>query len=145
MRLSDPHCRARFQARADTEQDTGIERIDPTRTADEAHIDWLHENPLVHAFNRRLAALSDTRADQGEPPQILRYLPRQQYLNHLDYINSADNQRVKTALNYLNEAYIGDETNFPRLDKNVRGWTGNVRVFRNALPDGRADLTADES
>jgi prolyl 4-hydroxylase len=141
IRLAAPDFkRAKIQ-----EQNTGIERIDPIRTADEAHIDWLQENPLVHAFNRRLAALSDTRADQGEPLQILRYRPGQHYLNHLDYINGAANQRVKTALIYLNEAYIDGQTHFPRIGKNIRGWTGSVLVFTNALPDGRADQMSEHA
>jgi prolyl 4-hydroxylase len=141
IRIAEPD----FQRARVLEQHTGTERIDPIRTADEAHIHWLNENPLIHAFNRRLAALSGTQADQGEPLQILRYRPGQHYLNHLDYIGGAANQRVKTALIYLNEAYLDGETNFPRLGKKIRGWTGTVLVFRNALPDGRADQMSEHA
>jgi prolyl 4-hydroxylase len=141
IRISEPD----FQRARVLEQHSGTEKIDPIRTADEAHIHWLNENPLIHAFNRRLAVLSGTQADRGEPLQILRYRPGQHYLNHLDYINGAANQRVKTALIYLNEAYLDGETNFPRLGKKVRGWTGTVLVFRNALPDGRADQMSEHA
>jgi prolyl 4-hydroxylase len=115
---------------------TGIERIDPVRTADETHIDWEAENPLVHVFNRRLAALSGTAVDWGEPLQLLRYRPGQQYRNHYDYIPGAANQRILTALLYLNEDYSGGETAFPRIDLKVRGRTGDVLLFRN-MQDGR--------
>jgi prolyl 4-hydroxylase len=110
---------------------TGLERIDPVRTADETHIDWEIENPLVHVFNRRLAALSATKVEQGEPLQLLRYRPGQQYRNHYDYIPGAANQRILTALLYLNEDYSGGETGFPRIGLKVRGRTGDVLLFRN--------------
>ena len=46
---------------------------------------WLIEDPVIHALNRRLAAVSGTAWDQGEPLQILRYSPGQQYRNHFDF------------------------------------------------------------
>ena len=116
---------------------TGTERIDPVRTADETHVHWEIENPLVHAFNRRIAALSDTEVDWGEPLQMLRYRPGQQYFNHFDYIPGAGNQRIKTAILYLNGDYNGGETAFPRIGLKVRGRTGDILLFRNSQPGGR--------
>ena len=118
---------------------SGVERIDPVRTSEETHIHWLIENPLVHVFNRRLAAISGTRVQQGEPLQILRYRPGQQYRSHYDFIPGATNQRLCTALLYLNEDYTGGETGFPRLDLKVRGRTGDVLLFRNSRVDGRRE------
>ena len=115
---------------------SGIERVDPVRTSEETHVHWLIENPLIHVFNRRLAAISGTRVHQGEPLQILRYRPGQHYRRHYDFIPGADNQRVLTALLYLNEDYTGGETAFPRLDLTVRGRMGDVLLFRNRRTDG---------
>lgn len=124
---------------------TGIERVDPVRTADETHIAWEIENPLVHVFNRRLAALSNTDALQGEPLQLLRYRPGQQYYNHYDYIPGAANQRIMTALLYLNEDYTGGETAFPRIDLKVKGGRGDVLLFRNSQPDGRREQNSEHA
>ena len=90
---------------------TGRQVRDPVRTAEEATIHWLIENPAVHALNRRLGALSGTGAEQGEALQILRYRPGQQYRSHVDW-DGGDNRRVLTALVYLNEGYGGGETQF---------------------------------
>ena len=76
------------------DETTGSERPDPVRTAEESGIHWLIEDPVLHAFNRRIAAMSGTQAEQGEPLQILRYRPGQQYRSHVDYIAGAANQRV---------------------------------------------------
>ncbi|MEI9926535.1 MAG: hypothetical protein WDN44_00915 [Sphingomonas sp.] len=53
------------------------------RTSDGAPMHWLIEDPAIHALNRRLAAASGTRVEQGEPLLILRYRPGQQYRPHL--------------------------------------------------------------
>jgi prolyl 4-hydroxylase len=124
---------------------SGVERIDPVRTSEETHVHWLIENPLVHAFNRRLAAISGTRVQQGEPLQILRYRPGQQYRSHYDFIPGATNQRLFTALLYLNEDYTGGETAFPRLDLKVRGRTGDVLLFRNSRADGRREEDSEHA
>jgi len=123
----------------------GSERPDPIRTSEESHIHWLIEDPLIHAFNRRLAAMSGTDVKQGEPLQILRYRPGQQYRAHLDYIAGAANQRVKTALLYLNQDYGGGETAFPSVGLTVKGRIGDVLLFRNALDDGKVDKRSEHA
>lgn len=123
----------------------GSERPDPIRTSEETHIHWLIEDPLIHAFNRRLAAMSGTEVSQGEPLQILRYQPGQQYRPHVDYIAGATNQRIKTALLYLNEDYAGGETAFPAVGLTVKGRIGDVLLFRNALPDGKVDKMSEHA
>lgn len=114
------------------------ERVDPVRTSEEVTIHPLIEDPAVHAINRRVAALSRTRVDQGEPLQLLRYNVGQQFRPHMDAI-SGDNRRLLTALIYLNDGYEGGETLFVRTGLEVRGRTGDVLVFSNVLDDGSAD------
>lgn len=106
---------------------------DPIRNSDEATLHWMIEDPVVHAINRRLAAVSGTDAAQGEAMQILRYQPGQQYRAHYDFNPTLDNQRVLTALAYLNHDYRGGETAFIKTGLQVKGRKGDVVVFRNTL------------
>ena len=41
------------------------------RTSDGSTVHWLIEDPAIHAINRRLAAMSGSSVEQGEPLQIL--------------------------------------------------------------------------
>jgi prolyl 4-hydroxylase len=112
---------------------------DPIRNSDEATLHWMIEDPVVHGINRRLAALSGTDAAQGEAMQILRYQPGQQYRAHYDFNPTLDNQRVLTALAYLNHDYRGGETAFVKTGLKVKGRKGDVIVFRNTLDDNVLD------
>ena len=114
------------------------ERVDSVRTCDEVTIHPLIEDPAVHAINRRLAALSGTRVDQGEPLQLLRYKVGQQFRPHVDAI-SGDNGRPFTMLLYLNDGYAGGETLFVRTGLEVKGRTGDALLFSNLADDGSAD------
>jgi prolyl 4-hydroxylase len=115
---------------------------DPIRTSDGATIHWLIEDPATHAINRRLAALTKTSVEQGEPLQILRYRPGQQYHPHFDWV-AGPNRRILTALTYLNDDYEGGETSFVRTGLTVRGRMGDVLVFDNAGQDGNFDPLAE--
>lgn len=118
---------------------------DTIRTSDGAAFHWLIEDPVVHAINRRVAAASGTTYEQGEPLQVLRYEPGQEYRPHFDYVKGADNRRLWTALIYLNGDYEGGSTAFVRTGLEVRGQTGDVLLFRNALPDDSQDLLAEHA
>ncbi|HEX8526110.1 2OG-Fe(II) oxygenase [Allosphingosinicella sp.] len=118
---------------------------DTIRTSDGSTIHWQIEDPAVHALNRRLAATSGTGYDQGESLQILRYRPGEQYHPHFDYVEDSDNQRILTALVYLNQDYEGGETCFVKTGLKVKGRKGDAVVFRNAAPDGRIDPLAEHA
>jgi prolyl 4-hydroxylase len=117
---------------------------DPIRTSDGSTIHWLIEDPAIHAINRRLAALSGTRAEQGEPLQILRYRPGQQYRRHFDWLGRAQ-ARIMTALVYLNEDYQGGETEFAKAGLKLRGRRGDALVFRSVGPDGELDKMSEHA
>ncbi|GAA4720256.1 2OG-Fe(II) oxygenase [Sphingomonas lutea] len=104
---------------------------DTIRTSHGSTIYWLIEDPAVHAINRRIAAITGTRFDQGEALQALRYAPGQEYRPHFDFVEGADNPRIFTALIYLNDDYDGGETAFVRTGLKVRGRLGDVLLFRN--------------
>lgn len=111
----------------------------PIRTSEGTAFPWVILNPAVQALNLRIAAASGTGVSQGEPLQILRYRPGQQYRNHLDAVVGLDNRRIMTVIVYLNEGFGGGETRFTKAGIDFRGRKGDALLFRNTLPDGRAD------
>lgn len=118
---------------------------DTIRTSDGATINWLMEDPAVHALNRRIARATGTRYGEGEALQVLRYSPGQQYHPHFDWIDNAENQRTWTALVYLNEDYQGGATAFVRTGQEVRGSTGDMLLFSNADEEGNGDPLAEHA
>jgi len=117
---------------------------DPIRTSDGSTIHWLIEDPATHAINRRLAAMTHTAVEQGEPLQILRYRPGQQYHPHYDWLGEA-NRRILTALIYLNDDYEGGETRFVKTGLTVRGRAGDALLFRNIGRDGNLDPLSEHA
>jgi prolyl 4-hydroxylase len=118
---------------------------DTIRTSEGAAVDWLAEDPAIHAVLRRLAAVTGTAYDRGEALQVLRYSPRQEYRPHFDYLEASDNPRPWTALVYLNSGYEGGATAFVQTGLEVQGATGDVLVFRNNTSDGRRDPLAEHA
>lgn len=118
---------------------TGMARPDSIRTSRAAIFPWVDEVPFIHALNRRIAAATETRVEQGEPLQVLEYAPGQEYRPHSDALSGVDNQRIVTALVYLNDDFDGGETSFPRLGLHLRGKRGDALIFDNVGKDGRAD------
>ncbi|WP_265562931.1 2OG-Fe(II) oxygenase [Sphingomicrobium arenosum] len=110
---------------------TGQQRPDPVRTSRNTAFPWINERPFINALNRRIAHVSGFDQQFGEPLQLLHYSGDQQYKRHHDAIPGADNQRVATALLYLNEDYDGGETAFPDLDMKIKGRKGELLIFSN--------------
>jgi len=121
---------------------TGRQVRDRVRTSDGVGFTWPLENSAVHALNRRIAAASGTSVDQGEPLQVLRYRPGQEYRPHFDAIPGFANQRVMTMLVWLNGDYEGGETMFMKPGLTLRGAPGDALLFRNTGADGRRDESA---
>ena len=111
----------------------------PIRTSAGAVLGPIQQDLVIHALDRRIAAASATRVEQGEPLTVLRYAPGQQYRLHHDCLPGEANQRVMTAIVYLNDDYDGGATQFPAADTEFRGRTGDAILFVNILPDGRVD------
>ena len=124
--------------------DPSTERLilDPVRTADAAVIGPARENLVVAAVSRRLAAATTTDAKQGEPLAIMRYAAGQRYKRHFDTLPGTRNQRIATAIVYLNQGYSGGRTVFNHIGLEVEARAGDVLVFHNTLPDGRPDAAS---
>jgi prolyl 4-hydroxylase len=118
---------------------TGRQVPDPVRTSDGMGFTWPLENPAVHALNRRIAAASGTAPEQGEPLQVLRYRPGDQYRTHFDAIPGFANQRAMTMLVWLNDGFEGGETEFPAPGLKLRHGVGDAILFRNVREDGSRD------
>ena len=116
--------------------------FDPIRRSDMAGFPVTHEWPFVSAINRRIAQATGTTRAQGEPLQLLRYGPGQEYRPHLDAVPGLANQRILTALIYLNSDYAGGETHFTKAGVTVRGQLGDLLIFANVA--GGAIDTATE-
>ena len=123
----------------------GREVPHPLRSSDGAPLHWLIEDPAIHALNRRLALASGTDYEQAEPLLVLRYHQGQEYRPHLDALPGLENQRVMTALVYLNDDYRGGETEFTRIGIKVKGQKGDVLVFRNTQADGSPDPLSEHA
>jgi len=121
---------------------TGRNIRNPIRTSDGTLIGPAQETLVVAALNRRLATLTDTLVEQGEPLSVLRYTPGQEYRLHVDTLPGAVNQRIFTAIAYLNDGFSGGETFFAAGQLTVRPRAGDVLVFRNTLADGAPDPTS---
>ena len=124
---------------------TGRQTRDPVRTSDGMGFTWPLENPAVHALNRRIAAASATSPEQGEPLQVLRYRPGEQYRTHFDFIPGFANPRVMTMIVWLNREFAGGETNFPTARLSLRGAPGDAILFRNVDREGRRDPASAHS
>lgn len=118
---------------------TGRQIPHPIRTSDGTVLGPIQQDLVVEALNRRIAAVTDTRVEQGEPLAVMRYAPGQEYRLHHDCLPGEPNQRVKTVIVYLNDGYEGGATHFPTIDCAIRVKAGDAVVFTNVLPDGSVD------
>lgn len=133
---------AEFRPSTVTQKLGGAEYRDAARNSEGSTLHWLIADPAITALNMRIAAASGTALERGEPLHILRYAVGQEFRPHVDWSEGIGNQRIKTALVYLNEGYGGGETYFPEADLKVSGGTGDAIIFRNASDEGEPDRRA---
>ena len=117
----------------------------PVRTSEGAGFPLVAETPFVHALNRRMAAASGTDVASGEPLQVLRYRPGQEYRPHFDALRATDNQRILTMLIYLNAGYGGGQTKFLSSGLSFKGEPGDALLFWNADEKGNPDPDAQHA
>ena len=121
---------------------TGQQRRDPVRTALFAAFPFVIEDPVIHALNRRIMAATATAYEQGEPVQVLSYVPGQEYKLHSDCLPPGNNQRVQTLLVALSDNFAGGETSFPRVNLNIRVAAGDAIQFVNVDARGQPEQLA---
>ncbi|MFA5990090.1 MAG: 2OG-Fe(II) oxygenase [Sphingomonas sp.] len=118
---------------------TGSLILHPVRTGEGAVIGPTREDLVIQLINKRLAEVTATSKNFGEPLSILKYSPLQEYKLHSDAIKSKNGNRIKTAIIYLNDNFIGGATNFPKLGISVKPSRGDMITFDNFMPNGMPD------
>ncbi|GAB7555250.1 hypothetical protein NRB_47650 [Novosphingobium sp. 11B] len=119
---------------------TGRSIPHPVRTSSAAILGPTRETLPLQAILQRIASVTQTDIAQGEPLSVLHYMNGQEYREHLDVLPHEQNQRILTAILYLNEGYAGGETRFPEQGLSIRGRGGDLIVFCNLLPDRSPDV-----
>lgn len=115
-------------------------RPHPHRDSSDSNYGPAEEDLVIRRVNRRIARLTGSDIEAGEPLQILAYAPGQQYRLHHDAIPGGDNQRVSTVLLWLNDDYQGGETAFPDLQLTTRGRRGDALFFSNVTAEGTPNV-----
>lgn len=121
---------------------TGRLILDPVRRSSSTAFPFVLESPFIHALNQRIAAVTGTNWEQGEPMQVLSYRPGQEYRRHSDAIRGEANQRTLTLLVLLSDDFDGGETHFTEIDRAFRGRVGDALLFGNADAQGNPDPLA---
>ena len=131
------------------DHDTGGARRENIRTNSECHLPLNDSDIVLLLLRARMAKITELPVDAMEAAVVLHYLPGQEFLPHVDFLDTSSpgyakdvakrGQRVLTFLLSLNDDYDGGETEFPVLGKRWKGHRGSGLFFWNVEPDGRPD------
>ena len=126
----------------------GAGEVSPSRTSSTCYLARQDLPDLL----RKVSFLTGKPVEHCELPQVGRYFPSQQYLQHFDAFDLATEdgrrfasnggQRTITVLIYLNDVARGGATRFPALNLDVQPRRGMAVVFFPATIDGRLDKMA---
>jgi prolyl 4-hydroxylase len=140
--------RRKLQRSTVVNADTGAYDVHPDRTSSGTHFER-GENDLISRIERRIAALIDYPVENGEPIQILHYLPGAEYKPHFDYFDPAQpgnetvlsmgGQRIATLVMYLNDVEAGGSTVFPSVGLDVLPRRGSAVYFAYTNDAGETD------
>jgi len=127
---------------------TGAYDVHEARTSRGAHFER-GENELVRRIEARIAELTSLPVENGEPIQILHYLPGAEYKPHFDYFDpklpgnekvlAMGGQRIATLIMYLNDVDSGGSTIFPEIGLDVLPHKGNAVFFAYSSERGELD------
>lgn len=126
----------------------GSGEVSPSRTSSTCYL----AREDLPEYMRKITLLTGKPPEHCELPQVGRYYPSQQYLQHFDAFDlshedgirfaSNGGQRTITVLTYLNDVPRGGSTSFPNLNIEVRPKRGMALVFFPATLDGLLDKMA---
>lgn len=126
----------------------GSGEVSPSRTSSTCYL----AREDLPEYMRKITLLTGKPPEHCELPQVGRYYPSQQYLQHFDAFDlsnedgvrfaSNGGQRTITVLTYLNDVPRGGSTAFPNLNIEVRPKQGMALVFFPATLDGLLDKMA---
>jgi hypothetical protein len=140
--------RPRLQ-RAKVIRETGEHGIDDYRSNSGASFQVMKMDVVLEVLRNRIAAATRVPLPLFEPTQVLHYGPGEQFAPHFDFVDPANpahhaelselGQRMATFLIYLNEAFEGGETEFPRAGIRYRGRTGDAIFWANVDDNGQPE------
>lgn len=126
----------------------GSGEVSPSRTSSTCYL----AREDVPDLLRKVTLLTGKPMNHCELPQVGRYMPTQQYLQHFDAFDLATQdgrrfaanggQRTVTVLIYLNNVAHGGQTKFPVLNFEVQPKRGMALVFFPSTIDGLLDKMA---
>ena len=126
----------------------GNGEVSPSRTSTTCYL----AREDLPTYMSKVSMLTGKPVEHCELPQVGRYLPTQQYMQHFDAFDlsnedgrrfaSNGGQRVVTVLSYLNDVSQGGCTSFPALNLKVQPKKGMCIVFFPASLDGLLDKLA---
>ena len=116
-------------------------RLDPGRVVNDklgyrkAKVSWLKvDSPLVDKIKSDVAEMTGYPVENQEDFHFVKYNTDGEYKVHTD-----GKDRPKTALVYLNDGFVGGETEFPKLNIIIKPEIGKLVIWDNALEDGSED------
>ena len=122
------------------------------RTARAAPFGPQHRDLVLAIMQQRGGRMSGAKVALHEPPNVISYLPGQEFRLHVDFVEpnvpqfheelERIGQRSATIVTYLNDDFEGAETFFPDAGVKFRGATGDAIIFSNLLPDGTPDYNS---
>ena len=126
----------------------GAGEVSPSRTSSTCYL----AREDLPRYLAKVSSLTGKPIDHCELPQVGRYFPTQQYLQHFDAFDLSNEdgrrfaanggQRTVTVLVYLNDVEKGGHTAFPNLNIEVKPRKGMAIVFFPSTVDGFLDKNA---
>jgi prolyl 4-hydroxylase len=108
------------------------------------------EHELVVLLKEKLSKFTQIPAQHFESIQFVKYSAGEAHKAHYDFFSPADlqreivqakgGQRLKTVLIYLNDGFLGGETEFPLKDEKITPQLGKLVLWDSLLHDGSPDL-----
>jgi len=108
---------------------------------------WIKEyDKLAERMKFIIAGVTGLPIENQEDPHLIKYETGGEYKHHHDYFMKGEQyyeksmysggQRVFSTILYLNDNFVGGETDFPKYNLTVKPKTGLVFTWRNLNLDG---------
>lgn len=120
-----------------------------SRTNSEADFTLARADVVLCGLRNRIARAVGVPPVFFEVAKLLHYAPGQEFAPHHDFLDTRHErlrveveqrgQRIVTFLLYLNDAYTGGETRFPKVGEAFKGRKGDALYFANVGADGAPD------
>jgi len=128
--------------------ETGAYDVHPDRTSSGTHFER-GESELIDRIERRISELTGHPVKNGEPIQVLHYLPGAERKPHFDYFDATQpgnetvltmgGQCVATLLMYVNDVEAGGSTVFPSIGLELLPRRGSAVYFAYTSESGETD------